>query len=143
MVISMMMLHMAIPHTHHHHEQEEEEVTHNTEHDPHDHDHHHNGDHPHKAPPSDTDNPEGETGLFVPIDKHLHAFHIHEFVPTTKIRKTVSPIKAFPFAATTANNDIKLPAGNERAYRYALFRPIFYDNPFLVNCSLRAPPHSS
>ncbi|MCF8336961.1 MAG: hypothetical protein K9I74_03160 [Bacteroidales bacterium] len=144
-VISMMMLHMAIPHSHHHHEQKDEEVTHNAEHDHdhHDHDHHHTGDHPHKTPPRDTDNAEGESGLFVPIEKHLHAFHIHEFVPATKIRKTASPIKAFPVVATTTNNDIKLSAGNEGTYRCTLFRPIFYDNPFLLNCSLRAPPYSS
>ncbi|MCF8302565.1 MAG: hypothetical protein K9I94_04745 [Bacteroidales bacterium] len=142
-VISMMMFHMAIPHSHHHHKQEDEVVTHNAEHESHDHHHHHAGDHHHETPPRDKDNTEGSAGLFAPIEKHLHAFHVHEFVPATKIRKTISPIKAFPLAVRTTNNDIKLTAGNERAYRYVLFRPIFYDNPFLVNCSLRAPPYSS
>jgi len=140
LVIIMMMCHMAIPHTHHHHEEEPEAVS---EHSGHDHHHDHAGDHQHHdAHQNDKDTSNDRSGMFLPVEKHLHSFHVHEFVPVTKTRNHASDYSksSNAFAHTGYNTDLTDP--NHVTYQYVLFRPIFYDNPFLLNCSLRAPPYS-
>jgi hypothetical protein len=136
-VIFMMMLHHGVPHAHHHHE-DKEVVAHTGENDHH---HHHEDGHQHH--PDDYDKDADETGLSQHSEKHLHAFHVHEFVPSSKSRNYNSKINALPLLALITNSDDQPRAENKRTYRFALFRQIIYENPFLLSCSLRAPPYSA
>jgi hypothetical protein len=138
-VIFMMMLHHGVPHAHHHHE-DKEVVAHTGENDHH---HHHEDGHQHHPDDYDKDKDADETGLSQHSEKHLHAFHVHEFVPSSKSRNYNSKINALPLLALITNSDDQPRAENKRTYRFALFRQIIYENPFLLSCSLRAPPYSA
>ena len=136
-VIFMMMLHLGVPHAHHHHE-DKKVVAHTSENDYHHGDgyHHHGGDY-------DKNKNADETGLSLPAEKHLHAFHVHEFVPSSKSRNYNSKINALPLLALIINSNDQPRAENKKTYRFALFRQTIYENPFLLSCSLRAPPYSA
>ena len=136
-VIFVMILHLGVPHAHHHHEYKEV-VAHTG-----DNDHHHTDDRQHHPKYHNTDKNTGETGFELPSEKHLHAFHVHEFIPSSKNQNHTSPIKAFPLLSVITDDDYSPWAENKKSYRYALFRQIIYENPFLLNCSLRAPPYST
>lgn len=137
-VIFMMMLHLVIPHAHHHHE-DKKVVSHSNKNDhqhTESHDHQHHDDH-------DKNKDVDETGLSNPYEKHLHAFHVHEFLPSSKIKQHSPLVKSLPLFTIFTKYDNQPLAENKRSYRFALFRPILYENPFLLSCSLRAPPYSA
>jgi Family of unknown function (DUF6769) len=126
-VIIIMMLHDALPHVHHFHGKigEVSEYT-ETRHDSQEYDNHHSD--------------EQDSLLSSLLDTHLHFFHTHEFVPLTKGSNLYSINKAFPVLAIVETYDLLPESEKHNLHRYTLFKQAFYNNPFLLNCSLRAPP---
>ena len=135
-VIFMMMLHMVIPHAHHHHEEEKELAHHHAEHH---HDLSHESDHAHSHE-HDTKNERNTVSFSFPLEKHLHAFHIHEFVHTTKNRSKQVSEKTLSFQAALQLNSIHFQNANKQSYRFAFYRRIIYENPFTKQNPLRGPP---
>jgi hypothetical protein len=137
-IIFMMMVHTVVPHAHHHHE-EQEEIAHRHS----GHQHSHDKEHGHTH--ADEQNVPQNSNLVsfsYPAKKHLHAFHTHEFVHTSKNRIIELAEKTLPFLATTNCFDNQLQTTSKQSYRFVFFRRIVYENPFLKQCSLRAPPET-
>lgn len=135
-IIFTMMLHMVIPHAHHHH-RDKEEIAHSHSKHEHAHDDGHGNAH---SKDHDDKEDNNRVSFFFPAAMHLHAFHIHDFVNASKKRNLQLSIKRLPFPAIINSMNSCLETRIEQSYNFAFFRQIFYDNPFIEHCSLRAPP---
>lgn len=135
-----MMVHMVVPHAHHHHE-DQDKIAHSHE-EPHHHSHNesHGGAHGH-AHDSEKDN--NQEAFSFPTEKHLHAFHIHEFVNASKKRNLQLEGKSLPLHANINSANSFYQDKSKQSYSFIFFKRIFYDNPFIGHCSLRAPPETA
>ena len=135
-IIITMILHMVIPHSHHHHE-DLDVVAHSHTHQTHNDGHRHAHSHDH-----DTEKTNSQEAFSFPTNKHLHAFHIHEFVHGSKNRPLQLLEKTLPFQADLNATNSYYHDKNKQSYSFVLFRRIIYDNPFTEHCQLRAPPET-
>ncbi|WP_196893748.1 hypothetical protein [Aureivirga marina] len=133
-IISIMILHNALPHIHHiHHKLVSSETSHNHSHDGHS--HHHSSDE------KKQDSSAFQSKLPIDLEGHAHSFHSYEDITLTKfkteIAKVQKAVSEFGFVFTDGYYTI--------AEKLDLHRNFLYDEPFyesyvFQNIALRAPP---
>lgn len=133
-IISVMMLHNAVPHVHHLHEGHEV-ISGSTEH------HHHGHEHSHHHPVENKSDEQDEDFLFSLLLKiHAHAFHTHQFTPLATDNSQLSKVKILSIAGVRETKRLVLCPVNQNLHRFSLFQELFCSNPFLFTHSLRGPP---
>ncbi|WP_196888181.1 hypothetical protein [Aureivirga sp. CE67] len=134
-VISIMILHNALPHIHHiHHKLVSSETTHNHSHDGHSH-HHHSSDE------KKQDTSELQSKLPIDLEGHAHSVHTYEDVTISKfkseITKTQKVVSEIGFVFTDGYYTI---AEKLDLHRNFLYEEPFYESYVFQNIALRAPP---
>lgn len=139
-IFLILLVHNIVPHVHHSHESSGK-ISLVTDHNHHSHDHeHHSKEQEHHSQKSESKN-QDQTNLFSFLTKsHSHLFHIHEFVQFTKRDIQPSKDKVLHFSAKIEFFDSSLAIEGQGLYRYVLSKESWSVNPFLLSCSLRAPP---
>ena len=126
-----MLVHNAFPHEHHSHE--EVEVVAKSD----DHQHH---SHQHQSEEQDSDEENQDYLFSFLFGNHSHSLHAHKFV---QLSISISPCFSGKVLASTAileTNYVTLRYEEHHLHRYSLFKDTIYENPYLLNCSSRAPP---
>jgi len=141
-VIGMMILHSAFPHIHHAHETADgiAKYTDHYYHPDEQHDRHSHEDASYHEHDQDSKNDEPGSLLSFLLNNHSHTFHNHEYIQIANAGSHYSVDEYVPVAAILAIYYSSLKYDNQSFHRYSLFKRTWYDNPSLVNCSLRGPP---
>lgn len=131
-----MLVHGALPHVHHFHESPDG-VAIFAEHD------HHSNEHDHHSHSDDKKSESQDLNSLFSflIDSHSHLFHIHEFVQFTKRDSQFSKDNVIPFVANVQVLNSFPDTVSRGISRYLHSKKSWLDNPFLLSCSVRAPPH--
>lgn len=134
-IISVMMLHHAIPHVHHMHDGHEVISVSSGHH------HHHGHEHSHHHPVENGSDEQDEDFLFSFLLKiHSHSFHTHQFAPLATDNSQLSKVKFLSIAGDQENKRSVLYPVNQSLHRFSLFKGLYCSNPFLFTHSLRGPP---
>lgn len=139
-VFLILLVHNAVPHVHHSHESTGK-ISLVADHDDHSHNHeHHSNEHNHHSHKNESKSQDQHNLLSFLINSHSDFFHIHEFIQFTKRDIQPSKDKVIHFFARIGSFDSLLDIERQGLYRYVLTKESWSENPFLLSCSLRAPP---
>ena len=126
-----MLLHNAFPHEHHSHE-EVEVVDNGSDHQHHSHQHH--------SEEQDSDEDNQDYSFSYLLNNHSHSLHAHKFVQLSILINPCFSGKELPNTTVLESNYVTLRYEERNRHRYSLFKDVTYNDPHLLNCSLRAPP---
>lgn len=130
-IISMLMLHNALPHVHHQHDTPAVADHHG--------DHHHGHDHHDSDEQSAEDDGKGFLHQFL-LGNHVHTFHAHEFDTATKWKVEAAKDKLTPLVALFENCGVSPPHQEQNLHWHPWYKRIYFDDPLLRYSALRAPP---
>ncbi|MDN5204872.1 hypothetical protein QQ008_26005 [Fulvivirgaceae bacterium BMA10] len=136
LVISLVMMHNVFPHMHHILDESAVSSEHVGHH--HGHDHHHaNHHHSHDQDPQK----EAHQGLLsIFLENHSHQDHFHGLIELVKLEKRNSQLKVFSMDMHLEKSNLSPGLYSQSSKRYIHTKPRCKRNPYLSNCSLRAPP---
>ena len=135
-VFTLMLLHNLVPHVHSTHSDFEHEIVHEGHHHGHAHHHHHH----HDGENKDKDYSDLDNFLHHLIAHHGHACFSHEHIPLVRIEKQNIPPSKHLFKKTIQSFTLKPQLVYDIGNPYPKRGTDRHFNPFLRNCSLRAPP---
>lgn len=135
-----MLVHNAVPHVHHSHESTGK-ISLVTDQGDHTHGHdHHTSEHEHHAHDNDPKNSDQENLFSFLIYSHTDFFHIHDLIQFTKRDIQSSKNKDVLFCTNIGLFDSLSDIERQDLNRYVVTKESWSENPFLLSCSLRAPP---
>lgn len=132
-IISLFTAHNALPHAHHSSTSHVEDHKH-AEH------HHHSHGHSHDNVPQDPSENTGAFLLDVLLDTHAHSSHTHVYFTLADAVSKINKISVTLFDAEITSRKFLLPLNEPDGQRRALYGNVYYDDPSLHYCPLRAPP---
>ena len=136
-IISILMFHTAVPHVHHIHTKEQKsdhEHVHLDDHGSHAHHNHNHG---------SSEEQEDNNLLSNILDELAHGVHDNEYISTdhTVNLAFISKIDLVPIPELNIDIPVSSPQlERNNLHLNALYKQKDYSNPFLLTCSLRAPP---